>query len=149
MAPTVDDLRSQYENSLLAVAQSMRDAAEAAELFANAIVNTPIINGHAKEKGTAREEDAVDGKRKRAKKDPLAPKRPASSFFLFQNQIRPKVKEQHPNLPSHELRKLLAEQWNTLPEEQKNVSVFAVFSVSCDVLLFASSNSTSNKWRTS
>ncbi|KAJ3751670.1 high mobility group box domain-containing protein, partial [Lentinula raphanica] len=109
-----------YEASLLAVAQSMRDAAKAAENFATAIANTTMTNGLTKGKGKTGDEEALNGKRKRSKKDPNAPKRPASSFFLFQNHIRPKMKEQHPDLPNNELRKLMAEQWNTLPEEQKN-----------------------------
>ncbi|KAJ3840544.1 hypothetical protein F5878DRAFT_558892 [Lentinula raphanica] len=120
MSPSMDELSSQYEASLLAVAQSMRDAAKAAENFATAIANTTMTNGLTKGKGKTGDEEALNGKRKRSKKDPNAPKRPASSFFLFQNHIRPKMKEQHPDLPNNELRKLMAEQWNTLPEEQKN-----------------------------
>ncbi|KAJ4472047.1 high mobility group box domain-containing protein [Lentinula aciculospora] len=118
MAPNVDELRSQYEDSLLSVARSMRNAAKAAEDFANAITNAPLINGHVT--GKTGDEETVNGKRKRSKKDPNAPKRPASSFFLFQNEIRPKVKEQHPDLPSADLRRLMSEQWAQLPEEQKN-----------------------------
>ncbi|GAW08225.1 non-histone chromosomal protein 6 [Lentinula edodes] len=120
MAPTVDELRAQYTDSLMSVAQSMREAAQAAEEFAKAIGTPSLINGHTKGKGKTGDEEVINGKRKRVKKDPNAPKRPASSFFLFQNQIRQKVKEQHPDLPTAELRKLMSEQWSTLPEDQKN-----------------------------
>ncbi|KIK65710.1 hypothetical protein GYMLUDRAFT_70792 [Collybiopsis luxurians FD-317 M1] len=121
MSPSIDDLRSEYEESLLSVAKSMRDAAKAAEAFAQAIGSSaPSINGHTKGKGKAVDDEPANGKRKRAKKDPNAPKRPASSFIIYQNQIRQGVKEAHPDLPTSELRKLMAEQWNNLPEEQKN-----------------------------
>lgn len=83
-------------------------------------------NGHTKGKSKAIEEEAVNGKRKRTKKDPNAPKRPASSFIIYQNTIRAEVKAKHPDLPSPELRKLMAEQWGNLPDEQKNVSVFSI-----------------------
>src|SRR5947208_3480997 len=41
-------------------------------------------------------EEAQHKKRKRAEKDPDAPKKPATSYFLFSNAIRGKVKEEHP-----------------------------------------------------
>lgn len=100
----------------------MRTAAQAAEAFAKAIGSAPAINGHYKGKGKEEEEETiVNGKRKRVKKDPNAPKRPASSFIIYQNDIRQTVKEEHPDLPTAELRRLMAEKWSTLPEEQKNV----------------------------
>lgn len=100
----------------------MRNAAEAAEAFAQALGHAPVMNGKEKAK-EEEEETTVNGKRKRTKKDPNAPKRPASSFIIFQNEIRQQVKEAHPDLPSTELRKLLADKWNNLPTEQKQVSI--------------------------
>jgi hypothetical protein len=49
-------------------------------------------------------EDAKGKKRKRAKKDPNAPKKGATAFMLFSNKQRPKVREENPSLPMPEVK---------------------------------------------
>ncbi|XP_054569879.1 high mobility group protein B1-like [Eptesicus fuscus] len=45
-------------------------------------------------------------------KDPNAPKRPPSAFFLFCSEYRPKIKGEHPGLPIGDAAKKLGEMWN-------------------------------------
>ncbi|KIY73285.1 HMG-box [Cylindrobasidium torrendii FP15055 ss-10] len=59
------------------------------------------------------------GKRKRAKKDVNAPKRPASSYILYQNEKRKELQEKFPDSSFQELMKLVAEQWNKLDDAQR------------------------------
>jgi len=49
--------------------------------------------------------------RKRAKKDPSAPKRPMSAFLYFSQKMRSIVKGQNPSLKNTEVSKLLGEMW--------------------------------------
>jgi structure-specific recognition protein 1 len=53
-------------------------------------------------------------KKKRKTKDPNAPKMPQTSFFLFMNQERSKVKAENPTATSGELGKLLGIAWKAL-----------------------------------
>ncbi|XP_051947385.1 high mobility group protein B2b [Xyrauchen texanus] len=65
------------------------------------------------------------GKTGRKKKDPNAPKRPPSAFFVFCAEYRPSVKSEHPNLSIGETAKKLGELWSKqsskdrIPFEQK------------------------------
>ncbi|KAM6970670.1 high mobility group protein B3b [Aplochiton taeniatus] len=60
------------------------------------------------------------GKRgKKAKKDPNAPKRPPSGFFLFCGEQRPKIKAQHPSFGIGDVAKKLGEMWNNLTDSAK------------------------------
>jgi len=52
-------------------------------------------------------------------KDPNAPKRPASSYILFQNEVRKELKERHPELSNADLLSLISEQWKSMSDEQK------------------------------
>ena len=56
---------------------------------------------------------------KRKKKDPNAPKRPLSAFFLFCHDERPAVKEAHPTYSVGDVAKDLGEKWNKIAPEQK------------------------------
>ena len=60
-----------------------------------------------------------NGQRKRKKKDPNAPKRPLSAFFLFCHDERPAVKSLYPNYSVGEAAKELGERWNKVTPEQK------------------------------
>lgn len=63
-----------------------------------------------------------DGKKKRkAIKDPNAPKRPPGSYFLFSNDRRSKLASEKPNLNNNEIMALLADEWSKLGEKQKKV----------------------------
>ena len=59
------------------------------------------------------------GGRKRQKKDPNAPKRPLSAFFLFCHDERPAVKAIYPNYSVGEAAKELGERWNKVTAEVK------------------------------
>jgi len=61
-------------------------------------------------------------KRNTKPKDPNAPKRPASSYILFQNEVRKELKEQHPNLSNSDLLGMISEQWKHMSDEQKEAS---------------------------
>jgi len=56
---------------------------------------------------------------KRKKKDPNAPKRPLSAFFLFCHDERPAVKAVFPNYSVGEAAKELGERWNKVSAEVK------------------------------
>ncbi|RNA08373.1 High mobility group DSP1 [Brachionus plicatilis] len=59
------------------------------------------------------------GRRKKKKKDPNAPKRPLSAFFLFCADERPNVKAQYPQYSVGEAAKELGERWNKVSAELK------------------------------
>lgn len=68
-------------------------------------------------------EDDGSKKRKRASKpkDPNAPKRPASSYILFQNAIRSELRKQFPEITNAELLSMISEKWKSMPAEDKEV----------------------------
>ena len=53
------------------------------------------------------------------KKDPNAPKRPPSGFFLFCSRFRPKIKTTNPGISIRDVAKKLGEMWNNLSESEK------------------------------
>lgn len=64
-------------------------------------------------------------KRKGAKADPNAPKRPANPFFQFCQEQRPRVMERlagEPEPSKQELTRQLATTWKSLSSEDKKVS---------------------------
>ncbi|RXN08436.1 high mobility group B2-like protein [Labeo rohita] len=69
------------------------------------------------------------GKTGRKKKDPNAPKRPPSAFFIFCSEYRPTVKSENPSLTIGEIAKKLGELWSKqstkdrAPYEQKAVKL--------------------------
>lgn len=67
--------------------------------------------------------DEVTGKRKRVVKvkDPNQPKRPASSFLIYQIEKRQELKRDYPALGHVELTKLISETWNKMSEAEKKV----------------------------
>ncbi|KAF9480835.1 HMG-box [Pholiota conissans] len=127
--------RAQLAASLAAVAESMRSCAqiaetfskvvgdaaysqEAAELLHGSVARTDTLKG--KGKAHANDEDGPKKRKRNTKpKDPNAPKRPASSYILFQNEVRKELKEQHPELSNADLLGLISEQWKQMSEEQK------------------------------
>jgi high mobility group protein B1 len=60
------------------------------------------------------------GRNKRKKKDPNAPKRPLSAFFLYCSDERPAVKALYPNYSVGEAAKELGERWNKVSPEVKS-----------------------------
>lgn len=59
------------------------------------------------------------GKAKRKKKDPNAPKRPLSAFFLFCADERPAVKAAHPEFSVGDVAKEMGEKWSKVSAEAK------------------------------
>uniref|UniRef100_I3K4E7 High mobility group box 1a n=3 Tax=Oreochromis TaxID=8139 RepID=I3K4E7_ORENI len=62
---------------------------------------------------------ARGGKKKKKYKDPNAPKRPPSAFFIFCSEFRPKVKGESPGLSIGDVAKRLGEMWNSTAAEDK------------------------------
>ncbi|KTF82042.1 hypothetical protein cypCar_00042719, partial [Cyprinus carpio] len=61
----------------------------------------------------------MPGGKRGKKKDPNAPKRPASGFFLFCSEHRPQIKAQYPSLGIGDVAKKLGEMWNGLTDATK------------------------------
>ncbi|KAJ7995136.1 hypothetical protein DPEC_G00241430 [Dallia pectoralis] len=59
------------------------------------------------------------GQKKKRIKDPNAPKRPPSAFFIFCAHFRPKVKSEHPGMSIGDTTKKLGEMWNSSSAEEK------------------------------
>ncbi|KAM9333315.1 high mobility group protein B1a [Pholidichthys leucotaenia] len=59
------------------------------------------------------------GKRKKKMKDPNAPKRPPSAFFVFCSDKRPMLKAENPGLTIGEVAKKLGEMWSNISPEEK------------------------------
>ncbi|KAL0581197.1 hypothetical protein V5O48_000785 [Marasmius crinis-equi] len=114
--------RIKYTKGLQNVIDTMRECAEYAELYMAAL-NDPdsapnLVNGTLKRKRGKGDVEEDGGKRKRVK-DPNAPKRPASSYILFQNDVRSTIKAKYPDLSPSELRTAISQEWATLKEDQK------------------------------
>jgi HMG (high mobility group) box len=94
----------------------------------------PQVTPAGKRKAQALEEGQSEGKKKRkarAPKDPNAPKRPASSYLMFQNDIRAELKKKHPEISNADLLGMISKQWQGMTDEQKSVSVCRV----CHIVL--------------
>lgn len=134
----------QLIGSLGAVAETMRNCATFAEQFAQLIApvtypGAPVIfpNGQLPQmppphieptggKRKARGGEDGEGKRKRKSKpkDPNAPKRPPSSYLLFQNEVRQELKIKYPNMSNNELLAKISKIWSEMPKEKKDVRPF-------------------------
>merc|ERR1712002_962925 len=53
------------------------------------------------------------------KKDPNAPKRPPSAFFVFCSDHRPRIKEENPGISIGDIAKKLGELWSTQSAKDK------------------------------
>lgn len=58
--------------------------------------------------------------KKKVKKDPNAPKRGLTTFFLFSKEMRSKYSEENPGIAFGDLGKLLGQKFKELTEEEKN-----------------------------
>ena len=141
---------TQFATGLHALAEHLRACAGQAEGFAQFLKSSSLPNGqlvvdpnfingaHAAvngalnvlgpaKRGRKRKDadltDATPGKRRRAvkEKDPDAPRRPASSYLLFQNDIRSQLREKHPEMKHHEIMTRVSQLWAELPAEEKEV----------------------------
>jgi len=64
-------------------------------------------------------EDPTGGKRKKAKKDPNAPKRNMSAYFLFSVHIRPTVKEENPEAAFGDIARIISAQYKALKTDER------------------------------
>ncbi len=60
-------------------------------------------------------------KKTRKPKDPNAPKRPASAYILFQNDVRKEVVEKNPGMQYRDVLGEISKEWATLDPERKAV----------------------------
>ncbi|KAK2118537.1 high mobility group box 3 [Saguinus oedipus] len=60
------------------------------------------------------------------KKDPNAPKRPPSGFFLFCSEFCPKIKSTNPGISIEDVAKKLGQMWNKLNDSEKQPYVTKV-----------------------
>lgn len=75
-----------------------------------------------KAKAKAGEDDDGGGggaKKQRKKKDPNAPKRGQTAYFLYMNENRDKVKAANPGIAFGDVAKVVAEQWKSVSAEDK------------------------------
>ncbi|KAI9365674.1 high mobility group box domain-containing protein [Pilaira anomala] len=64
-------------------------------------------------------EDKKNRKKKKADRDPNAPKRNLSSYMLFSQAVRPETVEEYPDLKAVDIAKLIGEKWNALTDKEK------------------------------
>ncbi|XP_038644101.1 TOX high mobility group box family member 4b [Scyliorhinus canicula] len=62
------------------------------------------------------------GPKKKKKKDPNEPQKPVSAYALFFRDTQAAIKGQNPNATFGEVSKIVASMWDSLGEEQKQVS---------------------------
>ncbi|KAF7331830.1 HMG box domain-containing protein [Mycena kentingensis (nom. inval.)] len=105
-------------NMFLAAAEALRECAKYAEEFASHIEAGGVVP---KLQSADEPETAANGKRKRKKKDPNAPKRPASTYLVFQNDVRNGLKQKFPDLAHVDIMAMVAEQWANMTEADKAV----------------------------
>ncbi len=84
----------------------------------------PVAHDDGK-KRKARGDDNEVKKRAKKIKDPNAPKRPASSYILFQNDVRSELRKKNPEMRNNELLSHIAKLWAEMPQEQKEVSAMS------------------------
>merc|ERR1712158_349614 len=60
-----------------------------------------------------------DEKKQRKKKDPNAPKRPMSAYFLFMNATGPTVRKENPDASIGEVAKILGKMWGEIEPADK------------------------------
>ncbi|CAE6519322.1 unnamed protein product [Rhizoctonia solani] len=108
-------------DKLAEVSANMKQAAGLADAFAQSVAQLfpgtvvapqPTVAVTGKKRGRVPKE----GKRV---KDPNAPKRPATSYIMFQNDIRDELRQKHPGIPYKELLGKVSEAWAVLGEDQK------------------------------
>nr|XP_018917477.1 PREDICTED: high mobility group protein 20A-like [Bemisia tabaci] len=64
-------------------------------------------------------------KRKKSSRDATAPRHPLTGYVRFLNDRREKARAENPNLSFSELQKLLGNEWNQLPQNQKQQYLIA------------------------
>ncbi|KAG6845820.1 hypothetical protein H0H87_002508 [Tephrocybe sp. NHM501043] len=126
--------RAKLEEGLATLSAALKATADLTDTFA-AFVKDATFTVTDGEKKARKRKGAVDDddddkpvKRKRKAKDPNAPKRPASSYIMFQNDIRKDLKEKNPHLSNPDLLALISAKWSEMSEADKAVYNQAVAS---------------------
>jgi len=75
--------------------------------------------------GKRKAQALADGEVKKKKKvkklrDPEAPKRPPSSYLLFQNEVRQAMKQANPGMANHEILTTISQRWASMTPEEKD-----------------------------
>ncbi|KAH9049202.1 hypothetical protein EDB83DRAFT_2226873, partial [Lactarius deliciosus] len=125
--------------SLNSVAQQMRHCASAADQFAqtlsqasfsgSSLPSLEVVQAGNGNKRQGTEDDDIDGPTKKRRvsnkkvKDPDAPKRAASSYIFFQNDLRQELRKQHPDISAAEVMSMVSKQWADMTREQKAVGL--------------------------
>ncbi|KAI0676706.1 high mobility group box domain-containing protein [Trametes maxima] len=134
--------KMQLVGSLNALAHNMRECAAIADAFVHTlnyganpapfpigtngqfpmtmVPTLPVAQDEHGKKRKSRGDDADGKKRAKKPKDPNAPKRPPSSYLLFQNDVRQELKAKNPNMRNNELLSAIAKMWAEMPQEQKD-----------------------------
>ncbi|KAH9027231.1 hypothetical protein EDB85DRAFT_1976087 [Lactarius pseudohatsudake] len=121
--------------SLSSVAQQMRQCASAADQFAqtlsqasfsgSSLPSLEVVQAGNGNKRQGTEDDDIDGPTKKRRvsnkkvKDPDAPKRAASSYIFFQNDLRQELRKQHPEISAAEVMSRVSKLWADMTREQK------------------------------
>lgn len=77
--------------------------------------------------------------KKKKKKDPNEPQKPVSAYALFFRDTQAAIKGQNPNATFGDVSKIVASMWDSLGEEQKQVSLTSRCQERARCLLFHSS----------
>ncbi len=83
--------------------------------------NNEMANYDAPSDGDDDVEKRSKGKKKKAKKDPNAPKRAMTAFMCFSNDMRSKIKEENPDLSFGDIAKLVGQKYKELTSDQMAV----------------------------
>ena len=59
------------------------------------------------------------GRKKKKTKDPNAPKRNMSAYFLYSVAIRPSVKDENPDATFGEIAKIISQKFKDLPDKER------------------------------
>lgn len=135
-ASDVESTRSQFITKLTTTADAMRKFSNFADTLARVVAKIPLDDPEiietlqvvvdatptvSRKRKLADVPEEVGKKRKREKKvkDPNAPKAPPSAYIMFQNDVRTRVRAEHPGLQYKELMGLISKQWNALSPEKK------------------------------
>ncbi|CAD8059114.1 unnamed protein product [Paramecium sonneborni] len=70
-------------------------------------------------KGQNAAEFRNDKSEKKKERDPNAPKRPLTAFFLFNQKYREKVLERNPEVKLIQISQMAGQKWNSMSEEEK------------------------------
>ena len=91
----------------------------------SAATTTQAVAGTKKTKAAAVEKEKPAKKEKKEKKvkDPNQPKRPASAYLLFQNEVRPNLQLAETEMSYLDAMKKVSEMWKDLTPEQRKVSL--------------------------